>query len=325
MRILTVGAGAVGGYFGGRLLQAGRDVTFLVRSGRAAELARDGLVIESPHGGDVTLSKPATVLAENLRGTFDVVILSCKAYDLEGAIASFAPAVGPDTMILPLLNGMNHLDVLSERFGREHVLGGECRIAATLNDERAVVHLNKVHAISFGELDGGISARVRALSAVLTNAGFDAQPSDMILQEMWEKWVFLAALAGSTCLMRGSVGDILTAPGGDDLMLALLEECRAIAEEEGFPPRASFLSWCRPMLTTPGSTFTASMLRDLESNFRIEADHVVGDLLRRRNAVDPDLAGMSLLEVAYIHLKTYEARRAASAKGGESVAGRLAD
>ena len=309
MRILTVGAGAVGGYFGGRLLQAGRDVTFLVRPGRAAELARDGLVIKSPYG-DVTLPNPATVRADALSEAFDVVILSSKAYDLEGAIDSFAPAVGPDTMILPLLNGMKHLDALSERFGPERVLGGECRIAATLNEKREVVHLNKVHSVCFGELGGGISKRIRALAAVMIDAGFDAQPSDMILQEMWEKWVFLATLAGATCLMRGSVGDIVAAPGGDELILSLFEECRAVAEAEGYAPRPSFLASSRPLLTAPGSTFTASMLRDLEAGARIEADHVLGDLLRRRNAADPELAGMSLLEVAYIHLKAYEGRRA---------------
>jgi 2-dehydropantoate 2-reductase len=309
MRILFLGAGAVGGYFGGRLLQAGRNVTFLVRPGRAAELARDGLVIKSPYG-DVTLPDPATVLADGLSGTFDVVILSSKAYDLAGAIDSFAPAVGPETMILPLLNGMKHLDALIERFGPERILGGECRIAATLNERREVVHLGKVHALSFGELDGGISRRVRALAAVMSDAGFEAQPSDMILQEMWEKWVFLATLAGATCLMRGSVGDILAAPAGDDFILALFEECRAIAEAEGYAPRPAFLAWSRPLLTAPGSTFTASMLRDLEAGAPIEADHVLGDLLRRRNAADPELSGMSLLQIAYIHLKTYEGRRA---------------
>lgn len=309
MRILILGAGAVGGYFGGRLLQAGRDVTFLVRPGRAAELARDGLVIKSPYG-DVTVPSPATVQADSLNETYDVVILSSKAYDLSGAVDSFAPAVGPETMILPLLNGMKHLDVLTSRFGRERVLGGECRIAATLNEKREVTHLNKAHSISFGELDGGISQRIRALAAVMADAGFDAQPSDMILQEMWEKWVFLATLAGATCLMRGSVGEILAAPSGDDFILALFEECRAVAEAEGYAPRPAFLAWSRPLLTAPGSTFTASMLRDLEAGARIEADHVLGDLLRRRNAADPELGGMSLLQIAYIHLKTYESRRA---------------
>jgi 2-dehydropantoate 2-reductase len=308
MRILIVGAGAIGGYFGGRLLQAGRDVTLLVRPGRAGELARDGLVIKSPCG-NVALPDPPTVLAAELDEVFDLVILSSKAYDLDGAVDSLAPAVGPETMILPLLNGMRHLDALTERFGRDRVLGGECRIAATLGEKREVVHLGKVHAVTFGELDGGISMRVRALAAVMSDAGFDSRPSDMILQEMWEKWVFLATLAGATCLMRGSVGDILAVPSGDDLIFSLFEECCAVAEAEGYAPRPAFLAWSRPLLSAPGSTYTASMLRDLESNARIEADHVIGDLLRRRNATDPELSNMSLLQIAYIHLKTYEGRR----------------
>src|ERR1700709_663164 len=123
MRILVVGAGAIGGYFGGRLLQARRDVTFLVRPKRASELASAGLVIKSP-AGDVTLKNPATVQADKLSEKFDVVLLSCKAFDLEDAIKSFAPAVGPNTAIVPMLNGIRHLDVLDSKLGRERVLRG---------------------------------------------------------------------------------------------------------------------------------------------------------------------------------------------------------
>jgi 2-dehydropantoate 2-reductase len=116
MRVLVVGAGAIGGYFGGRLLEAGRDVTFLVRPRRAAELAQTGLVIRSKLG-DMNLPAPPTVTSDTLRQAFDLVILSCKAYDLDDAMTSFAPAVGPETVILPLLNGMRHLDALEARFG----------------------------------------------------------------------------------------------------------------------------------------------------------------------------------------------------------------
>lgn len=309
MRVLVVGAGAIGGYFGGRLLQAGRNVTFLVRPRRAAELASAGLMIKSPNG-DVTIRGPATILSENVRQSFDLVLLSCKAYDLTGAIASVAPAVGPETMILPLLNGMRHLDILDERFGRSHVLGGLCVIAATLNMERAIVHLNNMHKLSFGERDGRLSDRIRAVAGIMADAGFDARPSEHIVQDMWEKWVFLATLAGVTCLMRAPVGDILTSPGGNDLILNLLEECRAVAAAEGFAPRAAFLEQTRATLTTTGSPLTASMLRDVEANAQIEADHVVGDLLRRRDREDAGRGDMSLLRVAYNHLKAYEARRA---------------
>lgn len=308
MRILMVGAGAVGGYFGGRLLEAGRDVTFLVRPGRAAELARDGLVIKTPDA-TVTLSDPPSVLAEDISQHFDVVILSCKAYDLDGVVDAIVPAVGAETMILPLLNGMKHLDVLDERFGGAHVLGGQCQINSTLNTERVVVQMDARHLISFGERDGGLSARIRALAAVLTEAGFDAVLSENVVQDMWEKWMFLAALASGTCLMRGTVGDIVAAPGGAGLMSAVLGETRAIAEAAGHPPRDAFWERMSPALTTPGSNFSASMLRDMENGSRTEADHVIGDLLARREALGVQASDPSLLEIAYTHLKTYEARR----------------
>src|SRR3979490_599013 len=156
MRILVVGAGAIGRYFGGRMLQAGRDVTFLVRPRRAAELADPGLVIKSPIG-DATLKNPPTVQADKLSEKFDVVLLSCKAFDLDDAIKSFAPAAGPQTAIIPLLNGMRHLDVLDNKFGRERVLGGLCAIAVTLNEQREVVHLAPLQSLTFGERDGKMS------------------------------------------------------------------------------------------------------------------------------------------------------------------------
>src|SRR5215813_12239112 len=163
MRILVVGAGAIGGYFGGRMLQGGCDITFLVRPRRAAELASAGLAIKSPNG-DVTLKEPPTVQADALKDKFDVVLLSCKAFDLDDAIKSFAPAVGPNTAIIPMLNGMQHLDVLDARFGAERVLGGLCAIAATLNEKREVVPLQPMQSINYGERDGTMSDRVRAIA-----------------------------------------------------------------------------------------------------------------------------------------------------------------
>src|SRR5689334_1739089 len=158
MRIRVVGAGAIAGYLGGRLLQAGNDVTFLVRPKRASELASAGLVIKSPNG-DVTLKNPPTVQADTIKDTFDVVLLSCKAFDLDDAIASFAPAVGPNTVIIPMLNGMRHIDVLAKKFGAEAVMGGQCQIAATLNADREVVQLAPLQLLLFGERKGGSSDR----------------------------------------------------------------------------------------------------------------------------------------------------------------------
>jgi 2-dehydropantoate 2-reductase len=303
MRILVVGAGAVGGYFGGRLLQAGRDVTFLVRPRRAAELAKHGLIIRSPVG-DFHLPSPPTVLQEDLAQPFDLVVLSCKAFDLEGAIASFAKAVGPATAILPLLNGMRHIDRLVERFGAERVLGGQCAISATLGDDGAVVHLNDWHALSFGELDASRSPRVEAIAAQILNSGFDARLAENIRQEMWEKWVLIATTAGMTCLMRASIGDYVAA-GGADLALRLLSECASIAAAQGFPLREPALERARTVLTASGSPFKASMLRDIEAGNRVEGDQILGDLLLRARKPDD----CSLLRIATLHLKAYEAER----------------
>jgi 2-dehydropantoate 2-reductase len=300
MRILVIGAGAVGGYFGGRLLEAKRDVTFLVRPRRARELASSGLQIRSPFG-DATMLAPPTVLSQDLASTFDLILLSCKAYDLENAISSLTPAVGPDTAILPLLNGMRHLDILEREFGPRHVLGGRCLIASTLNDKREIVHLNNSHTLTFGERDGTLSDRVMVIDSTMKEALFDHQASLHILRDMWEKWTFLATLAGSTCLMRGTVGDICAAPGGSEFVLRLLEECRSIATTSGFPPTAPFLDRTRTMLTEAGSPLSASMLRDIEAGAPIEADHVIGDLLNRGES--------SLLRIVYSNLKAYEARR----------------
>jgi 2-dehydropantoate 2-reductase len=307
MRILVVGAGAIGGYFGGRLHEAGADIRFLVRPQRAKELAQSGLVIVSA-AGDATLHGVKTVLAENIAQPFDLVLLSCKAYDLGSAISSFGPAVGPSTAILPLLNGMRHLDDLDRKFGKSRVLGGQCVIAATLNKERAIVHLNDMHALSFGERDGGMSERIQAIATAMQGAKFDAHASEKIVQDMWDKWVFLATLAGATCLFRGSVGDILAAPQGAERMLDLLEECRAVANANGYAPRADASERMRKTLTT-ASSFTASMVRDIESNARIEADHIIGDLIDRARVQGKTPIDVHMLRIVYTHLKTYETRR----------------
>jgi 2-dehydropantoate 2-reductase len=304
MRVLVVGAGAIGGYFGGRMLQAGRDVTFLVRPKRAAELANAGLVIKSPNG-DVTLKNPPTVQADRLSEKFDVVLLSCKAFDLEDAIKSFAPAVGPNTAIIPLLNGMLHLNVLDAKFGADRVLGGLCAIAATLNETREVVQLAPMQSLNFGERDGRMSDRVRAIAEVFSSIN-GAAASEHVMQDMWEKWVFLASLAASTCLMRTSVGNILAAPGGKDFLLGMLDECAAISTAEGFPPGGPFFERVKGMLTTEGSPLTASMFRDIKAGLPVEADHVIGDLVARADAAK---IPVPKLRTAYTHLKAYEKQR----------------
>ena len=305
MRVLIVGAGAIGGYFGGRMLQAGRDITFLVRPRRASELAAADLVIKSPNG-DVTLKNPPVIQADTIKDKFDAVLLSCKAYDLDDAVRSLAPAIGERTAIIPLLNGMRHLDVLDKTFGASQVLGGLCLIAVTLNEKREVVQLGPVQSLGFGERDGKMSDRVRAIADVVRSCNFDGAASETVLQDMWEKWVFLASIAASTSLMRAPIGMIMAAPGGKDFLLGILDESRAVATAEGYPPRAPALERATGMLTTEGSPLTASMFRDIKAGQPVEADHVIGDLIARADTAE---VPAPRLRTAYTHLKAYEQTR----------------
>jgi 2-dehydropantoate 2-reductase len=305
-RFLVLGAGAVGGYFGGRLAAAKADVTFLVRPARAAALNERGLVIESPLGD---LRLPVRVAtADTLNEVFDSVLLAAKAYDLEPAIAAIRPAVGPETAILPVLNGIKHLDRLDAAFGRERVLGGVAYIGATVTADGAIRHLNRAHGIAFGERSGEVSRRVETIARAFAASPVSASASENIMLEMWEKFVMISSLAGMNCLMRGSVGDILAADEGESLMLELLAECEAVAAASGFPPRGQHREQCRAMLTERGSDFSASMRRDLESGLRTEGDQVLGDMLRRARAKG---IATPLLRTAVCHLQVHEHRLAA--------------
>jgi len=298
---LVLGAGGTGGYFGGRLFEAGRDVTFLVRPRRAAQLRADGLVLRSPHG-DAMLRVPTV---ERATAGYDLVLLSNKAYDLDSAMEAVAPAVGAGAAVLPVINGMRHMDALDARFGAERVMGGWCGISSTLDADGTVRQLTKTQMVRFGERDGRRTERVSAIEETMAGANFDGKATADIVQEMWEKWVLLATLAGMTCLMRASVGIIMEAPGGEALMLRLLEECGRTAAANGYEPRAEGWQRARRMLTERGSGFTASMLRDVENGGRTEADHILGDLLERARERGVDA---QILEIAYCHLKAFEHR-----------------
>jgi 2-dehydropantoate 2-reductase len=302
MQVLIVGAGAIGGYFGARLLAGGRDTTFLVRTRRAEQLRRLGLQVISPVG-DLHWPAPPLVTAGQFTSTYDLVVLSCKAYDLQACIDDFAPAMGPNSKVLPLLNGMRHLDLLDARFGRQRVLGGVARISGTLDAQGRIVHMGRFQSFSFGARDVESQAAMPAFEDALRVPGFDALASPDITHEMWEKWVFIASAAATTCLMRATVGDMVSA-GAESIAAAMLQECAAIAAANQFAPRANSMQFGLNVLTEPGSTFTASMLRDIEQGGRIEADHIVGDLLRRRGTV-----AAPQLSTAYAQLRSYEARR----------------
>ena len=303
MRMLVIGAGSTGGYFGGRLAQAGRDVTFLVRPARADHLRAHGLEIVSPHG-NLTL-RPQLVTAGGIKEPFDIVFLTVKAYSLEAALADLAPAVGPSTMILPVLNRMKHVDVLGARFGRKAVVGCACKVAAVVDEQGRIVQLSPLQQIVYGELDGSSSPRIIDLDAFMQGAGFETRLSMTIARDMWEKWILLATLGSVTCVMRGNVGEIEAASGGLEFVLRMFDEVVAIAKAAGTAPSEGFLVEAKATLTAKGSTFTSSMYRDLLKGRPIEADQIVGDLLVRGGR-----AGVAtpLLAAAYTHLSVYQNR-----------------
>lgn len=312
LKVLVLGAGATGGYFGGRLAQAAHlgktdiDVTFLVRPKRAEMLRTRGLNVESPQGN---FGIPVqTVVHTELKPVHDLVLLSCKAYDLESSILSIYPGMRPDTCVLPVLNGLAHFDRLDREFGANRVLGGCCHIAGTLTPEGLVRQMTDLQRITFGvrpQNDAGAKAVLDALAAAYQATPVDVRYTGDVGTEIWEKYVLLAALAGMTCLMRSAVGDIMATDDGEVLMLRILAECVSAATHAGKPPRAQALEATRKVLTLRGSTFTASMLRDLESGGRTEAAHIIGDMLARARAAGGDT---TMLSTAWAHLQARDAR-----------------
>jgi 2-dehydropantoate 2-reductase len=305
MRILVIGAGAVGGYFGGRLHEAGRDVSFLVHSRQAETLRAHGLRIVSPFG-DATIH-PRLVLAHEISGPYDLILLCVKAYSLDAAMDDFARAVGAGTMILPLLNGMRHIDLLANRFGDHTVIGGVCLIVAEMDKDNRILQLTKTQQLVYGERGGKSSTRMETLNQTMQGAKFEAKISQNIDQEMWEKWVMLSSLGAATCLMRGNIGEIESVTGGAGVAMGILAECSAIAAACGYAPGDAFLTRAEKIMTAPGSTLTSSMYRDLIKKGRVEVEQILGDLLSRGRKLSLE---SPLVEAAYVSLRIYQARLA---------------
>ena len=306
MKIVSLGAGAIGGYFGGRLVEGGCDVTFLVREARKANLQKDGLRIESPFGN--FSGKVRAVTRDEIAAPADLVLLTCKAYDLASAIEAIRPAVGPKTAVLPLLNGLAHIDALNRIFGTERVLGGFAKIAVTMLPDGTIKHLNDWRYVTFGAQTGAMSERVAAVKALFDRTSVVAAAVPDIMAGMWEKLVHLATVAGATAVMRANIGEIARTEEGSALMIELLETNAEIAARAGFATSAGFLDEFRALLSDRQAPYTASMLRDIENKGPIEADHILGYMLRkaREHGVDD-----RLLRVIYVNAKAYEQRRAA--------------
>ncbi|CAM5289113.1 2-dehydropantoate 2-reductase [Streptomyces tanashiensis] len=303
MKILVVGAGATGGYFGAMLARAGEDVTFLVRPARAAALRERGLRVV---GRDEEWTvEPRLVTAGELREPYDLVLLSVKSTGLDRAIEDVAPAVGPDTAVIPLLNGLAHIDALNTRFGAPAVLGGVAKVVTTLDDSGAIRRLAPLAHLAFGEQDGTVSARVERIRKLLDGAGIDAPVPAGILTAMWHKWVFITTFGAVTSLMRGTVGEVYDAPGGPALGPALLDEASAVAAAAGHPVPEEERAATLAVVSAPGSPMVPSLYRDLAAGRPTEVEHLFGDLTARARALG---VATPLLDLATLHLRVHQRR-----------------
>ena len=308
MRFLVLGAGGLGGYFGGMLVRGGADVSFLVRPRRAAQLAERGLVIKEPAGDLVTPVR--TVAAGAVDGRYDVVLLTCKAYDLDSAIEAIAPAVGPGSAILPVLNGINHIDMLAERFGMAHVLGGMIIVGGRLAPNGDIIRppiTGATEDAAFGELTGERSARCEAIQAALVSANLPSRISDNILAEMWAKFCGFCCNAAASTLTRGLAGEIASAPAGAAFVGAAFDECARVTIAAGYPSSPEMVrNIVTALYSRLGSAYRPSIAGDLEDRLPTEHEHTIGDIVRRaeRHGLD-----VPIMRAALCNLQIADARR----------------
>jgi 2-dehydropantoate 2-reductase len=302
MKILVLGAGAIGGYYGARWIEGGADVTFLVRPKRAAHLAANGLVIRSEIGPFAAAVK--TVEHVTAAERFDVVLLTCKTYDLASAMDAIAPAVEAGAKVLPLLNGLAVYDALDARFGQEQVLGGVCYIATMLEKSGGIVHMGAVDRLIVG-------ARV-ASQRDLASKVYDAIDkkvgvrvlSDDIAQDFWDKWATVCTAAAVNSLMRGTVAEIMRTKDGRAVMQRAMKETQAVASASMHPLSAQTIRQMEALLLDPTREWGASMMRDIGQGMpKIEADGIVGDMLSRADGFGIDAP---VLRAAFVHLQVYE-------------------
>ncbi|MBT2694021.1 ketopantoate reductase family protein [Bacillus sp. ISL-55] len=302
MKILIVGAGAIGGYFGGRLLEKGEDVAFLVREKRQQQLRSNGLVVESIHG-NMHVPEPKTVLAGENAEPFDLVLVSTKSYHLEGAIKDIRHYVGEATMVLPLLNGMAHLDVLIEAFGPEKVIGGLCFIETTLTQDGKIVQTSPIHDLVFGERNGEKTARIQQLEKAFSGTKASFRLSEKIQQEMWHKYLFITSLSGITSLFRAPIGPIREQEHGWKTIQLLVHETAEIVERICAPLAPGATEATLEKMKEIGQAMKSSLQRDMEKSLLTEGDHLFGYLLEE--AAQSGLAA-PILSAIYANVKIYE-------------------
>ncbi|PGS52558.1 2-dehydropantoate 2-reductase [Bacillus sp. AFS041924] len=301
MRILVLGAGGVGGYFGGRLVEKGEDVTFLVRANRKKQLEENGLVIHSVHG-DYSF-QPNLITAESSAEVFDIVLFSTKSYHLNNAINDVKPFVGDQTVIIPLLNGIAHLNPLKQAFGEEQVIGGLCFIETTLNENGEVVQTSKAARLVFGEFHSKETERIKRIANAFNGSKADFVHSNQIERDMWHKYLFITVMSGVTSLIRVPIGPIRESDGGSAIIRELFEECANIMRAYGAPISENIVDEHMKSIDALGYKMKSSLQRDMEKGSLVEGDHLQGYLLE---LAEKKAITAKLLKLVYQNIKVYQ-------------------
>jgi 2-dehydropantoate 2-reductase len=306
MRISILGSGAVGGYYGAKLVRAGHDVTFIARGAHLSAMRARGLEIRSPMVGDFTV--PVTAESDPSRvGPVDLVIVGVKAYDNDTALPLIAPMLGPQTAILPLQNGVDTVGLLASRYGEAPVLGGVTYIATALASPGVIQQTGAHRRIVFGEVFGvlpRLSARVHAIQQALVAADIQAEAVEDGRVPIWEKFIFLVSLAGFTGASRLPIGPLWSDPAIRERFLDGCREIERLARAEGVPVAADIVEKISGYVGGLPGTMRSSLLIDLSQGKRIEVDELHGSVVRRAARAGVPVPIMSTL---YAVLKPWAA------------------
>lgn len=278
MKAVVVGAGAVGGYFGSRLAEAGVDVTFLVREKRAASLRKRGLTVVSPHGEYRYTPQVVTDAAEI--EACDVLVVAVKNYHLADTLATLRPLVERGAKVLPLLNGIGHLDTLRAAFGEEAVLGGYCNIIVTLNEQGDVVHTSPTHEFTFGALVPEQEAVCERLLAAGQGAKINLHHSQAIYRDMWQKYLFITAFSGVTTASRLSIEKVLAHPPTRDVLRRALTEMHLLAGRKGAEMPDDLVEKLLSYMDSFPAGATSSMHQDFRKGLPLEVESLQGVAVR---------------------------------------------
>ncbi len=288
MKILILGAGAIGGFFGAHLMKSGANVSFLVREKRKDKLKKSGINILSNNRKFKVNPK---LLEKNLSSHhFDVIILTNKSYDLIEAIREIKPYVNT-TVIIPLLNGMAHYDILDKEFGKEKIFGGTAYISTAMNNYGSIQQVTSRASIKFGPRTQKYINIANDFYEICKETEFECDFSDHIELDLWRKYVLIGATAASTVLFQKTIGEINATTYGKSLITKIHEECRNIVLSKGYDIGIEAKNYNLKLITDKGSLLKASMLRDFESGKKTECEHILGYLieLAKRNNVQCDL------------------------------------